>query len=507
MENVIYSIQNVTKEFPGVKALKDVSMDVRRGEILALVGENGAGKSTLMNILMGVYEPTRGKIVFEGQELTALNPMKAQKLGIAMIHQELSLSNALSVAENIFEGRMPKGAAGLIDKKKLYRESARLLEEVGLGELDPRTLVRDINVSQQQMVEIAKALSLHAKFLILDEPTSSLTVKEADFLHDIMRRLKEKGITMFYISHKLDEILAISDRIVVFRDGELITVMETAQTKISDMVASMVGRAYSNGYTRTHYKDDYAAAQPILEVEHLTVGKKVRDVSFQLYKGELLGITGLVGAGRSEVLQAVFGADKRQHGTIIVDGETVNIRHPSKAIEKGLALVPEGRKLQSLFLRFTVKENITIVSMRQVLGKCRLIRRKKEYELADSYSKKLRIKTPNLDQKIVNLSGGNQQKAVIARWLANHPKILFLDEPTQGIDIGAKNEIYEIMDNMIRQGASVIMVSSEMSETISLCDRVLVMYDGEIAGELLHKDATEHNIVTLMAGQKLELKH
>lgn len=503
MENVIYSIQNVTKEFPGVKALKDISIDVRRGEILAVVGENGAGKSTLMNILNGAYAPTSGKIVFEGQELTSLTPIKAQKLGIAMIHQELSLSNALSVAENIFEGRMPKNKLGLLNSKALYEESARLLHEVGLGDLDPRTLVRDINVSQQQMVEIAKALSLNAKFLILDEPTSSLTVKEADFLHDIMRNLKKKGITMLYISHKLDEILAISDRIVVFRDGALITTMDTASTTIDDMVANMVGREYSAGYQRAHYKDDYATSKPILEVEGLQVGKKVHDVSFKLYEGELLGITGLVGAGRSEVLQAVFGADKYQHGTIKIDGEEVKAKHPSVTISKGLALVPEGRKLQSLFLRFTVKENVSIVSMKQVLNKSKLINRKKEYALADTYSKKLRIKTPSLDQKIVNLSGGNQQKAVIARWLANKPKILFLDEPTQGIDIGAKNEIYEIIDAMVKQGASVIMVSSEMTENIALCDRILVMYEGRITGEVMHKDATEQNIVTLMAGQNL----
>ncbi len=503
-QQIIYSIQHVTKEFPGVKALSDISIDVRRGEILALVGENGAGKSTLMNILSGAYGPTSGKIIYEGQELTSLTPDAAQKLGIAMIHQELSLSNALSVAENIFEGRLPK-KMGLVDKRQLYSQSKQLLEEVGLPHLNPRTLVRDINVSQQQMVEIAKALSLNAKFLILDEPTSSLTVNEAEYLHEIMRRLKRKGITMLYISHKLDEILAISDRIVVFRDGRLITTMETAQTQINDMVTNMVGREYSAGYARAHYKDDYATARPILEVEHLSVGKKVKDVSFKLYEGELLGITGLVGAGRSEVLQAVFGADKRQSGDITVEGQPCKIGHPADAIAKGLALVPEGRKAQSLFLQFTVKENITIVSMKQVLSKLKLIRRKKEYALAGEYSEKLRVKTPSLDQKIVNLSGGNQQKTVIARWLLNKPKILFLDEPTQGIDIGAKNEIYEIIDGMVKQGASVIMVSSEMTETISLCDRILVMYEGEIAGELYHKDATEHNIVTLMAGQKLEL--
>lgn len=499
-KDIIYSIKNITKKFPGVIALNQISLDIQRGEILAVVGENGAGKSTLMNLLFGVYPPTEGELIFEGEALLPFDTVKAQKKGIAMIHQELSLSGALSVAENIFAGRLPKNKCGLLDKQRMYEESLVLLREVGLEGLNPWTLVREINVSQQQQVEIAKALSLNARLLILDEPTSSLTVSEADFLHEIMLRLKKKGITMLYISHKLDEIMKISDRIVVFRDGELVNTLITAETTIDTMIASMVGREYANGYTRSHYKTDYSG-DIIMEVKNLNVGHRVHDVSFQLHRGEILGITGLVGAGRSEVLQAVFGADKRKSGTIYIEGKEAEIRHPSDAIRYGMGLIPEGRKLQSLFLKFTVKENISIVGFPKALNRLRLLKPAREEQMAKEYADRLRIKTPNLDQKIINLSGGNQQKAVIARWLLNDPKILFLDEPTQGIDIGAKNEIYGIIEELAEQGVSVIVVSSEMQETMGLCDRVLVMYEGRITGELLHEELSQEALMTCMSGK------
>jgi ABC-type sugar transport system ATPase subunit len=499
-KEIIYSIKNITKKFPGVTALDNVSIDIEKGEILAVVGENGAGKSTLMNMLFGVYPPTSGDLIFEGQSLLPFDTVKAQNKGIAMIHQELSLSNALSIAENIFVGRLPKNRFGFVDKEKLYADSKILMREVGLGDVDPRTLVREINVSQQQQVEIAKALSLNAKLLILDEPTSSLTISEAEALHEIMGNLKAKGITMLYISHKLDEIMKISDRIVVFRDGQHVSTMETKNTTIDAMITSMVGREYAAGYSRAHYKTDYHD-DIIMEVKNLNIEHKVHDVSFKLHRGEILGITGLVGAGRSEVLQAVFGADKKKSGTVYIEGKEVDIKHPMQAIAHGVGLIPEGRKLQSLFLKFSVKENITIVGLRQALGAAKLLNRGKEYRLADDYSKRLRIKTPSLDQKIVNLSGGNQQKAVIARWLLNNPKILFLDEPTQGIDIGAKNEIYSIIEELAANGVSVVVVSSEMQETIGLCDRVLVMYEGRITGELSHAEISQEVLMTYMSGK------
>jgi ABC-type sugar transport system ATPase subunit len=499
-KNTIYSIKNITKQFAGVIALNNICFDIQRGEILSLVGENGAGKSTLMNILFGVYPMTSGELYFENEKLAAFDSRIAQKKGISMIHQELSLLNALSIAENIFQGRLPVNQFGFIDRKKLYAESARLLNEVGLKDIDPRTLVRDINVSQQQQVEIAKALSLNAKLLILDEPTSSLTIAEAEILHEIMLNLKQKGITMLYISHKLDEILKISDHIAVLRDGELITVMDSKDASIDKMVSCMVGREYSGGFCRNCYKADYNESDVVLEVNNLNIENKVRDVSFKLYKGELLGITGLVGAGRSELLQAIFGADKKKSGEIKIKGTPARIDHTSSAIKKGLALIPEGRKLQSLFLKFTVRENITIVNLNySALGKWKLIKRSSECEQANKFVNKLHIKTPSLEQRIAKLSGGNQQKVVIARWLLNAPQILFLDEPTQGIDVGAKNEIYEIIDNLVCQGHSIIMVSSEMQETLSLCDRVITMYEGKITGELMHNELSEELLMQHMS--------
>jgi len=502
-EKIICSISHICKEFPGVKALDDVNFDVREGEIHAIVGENGAGKSTLMNILSGVYKPTSGKIIFDGKEVSPNAPVEASALGIAMIHQELSLSHTLSVAENIFQARQPKGKLGLIDKKKLLADSRVLLDEVGLKDMDPRTLVRNINVSQQQQVEIAKALSQNARFLIMDEPTSALTPNETKVLFEIMAKLKAKGITMLYISHKLDEIMSISDRITVLRDGKYIDTLVTAETKISEMISLMVGREYSGGYTRAHYMDDadYAKAKPIMEVKNLSVRGKVDNVSFTLYEGEVLGLAGLVGAGRSEVLQAVFGADPRMSGQVFVNGKELTKQNTSEAIANGLGLVPEGRKTQGLYLKFSVGDNMTIVWLNSLLKSLGIINNKKENEIAQSYREKLRVKTPSLEQGIVNLSGGNQQKTIIARWLMNEPKILFLDEPTQGIDVGAKNEIYEIIDQLASSGVSVVMVSSEMTENISLCDRIVVLYEGKITGTIRHADANEKSVMALMSGQ------
>lgn len=499
-EEIIYSVKNITKQFPGVTALNNVSMEIKKGEILAVIGENGAGKSTLMNVLFGVYPPTKGELIFEGEHILPFDPLKAQEKGIAMIHQELSLAPALSVAENIFVGRLPKNKIGMLDKERLEKESRKLLEEVGLGGMNPWTLIRDINVSQQQQVEIAKALSLNAKLLILDEPTSSLTVTEAEKLHEIMMHLKKKGITMLYISHKLDEIMNISDRIVVFRDGELVNTMITKETTITEMIAGMVGREYSEGYTKKKYKTDYHD-DIIMEVKNLNIKNKVHDVNFKLHRGEVLGITGLVGAGRSEVLQAIFGADKKQSGEILIEGKETQIHHPAQAIFQGIGLIPEGRKQQSLFLKFTVRENITIAAFRQTLNRAGFLNSGKECKIAEEYTERLHIKTPGINQKIINLSGGNQQKAVIARWLMTNPKILFLDEPTQGIDIGAKNEIYRIIEELAEQGVSIIVVSSEMQETMSLCDRVLVMYEGRITGELTHRELSQERLMRCMSGK------
>ena len=499
----IYVIDHITKEFPGVKALDNISFSIHEGEIHALVGENGAGKSTLMNILSGFYEPTSGNITFDGQPACFSNPADAQKLGIAMVHQELSLSATLSIAENIYQNRLPKGKLGLINRKKLVEDSRVLMERVGLSHIDPNTRLSDINVSQQQQVEIAKALSLNAKFLIFDEPTSALTTNETKILMDIMRKLKSQGITMLYISHKLEEILEISDRITVFRDGCYIDTVETHETNINQIISFMVGREYCGGYVRDRYmhNSEYAHAKPVLEIADLSTEDKLKSICFTLYQGEVLGLTGLVGSGRSELLQAIFGADPKTSGEIIIDGKNVKIKNTEIAIKNGLGLVPEGRKTQGLFLKFCVKKNMTIVRLNNKLKKLELIKKREEEADANEYKQKLRVKTPSLEQRICNLSGGNQQKTIVARWLMNHPKILFLDEPTQGIDVGAKNEIYDIINELAKQGVSLVVVSSEMPEIIRLCDRILVMHEGRIVGEVKHDEVNEHVLMTYMSGQ------
>ena len=419
-----------------------------------------------------------------------------------MIHQELSLSHTLSVAENIFQARQPKGRFGLIDKKKLYADSRALLDQVGLKDMDPSTLVRNINVSQQQQVEIAKALSQNARFLILDEPTSALTPNETKVLFEIMADLKRKGFTMLYISHKLDEIMSISDRITVLRDGKYIGTLVTKETTITDMISMMVGREYSGGYTRAHYMDDndYAKARPLMEVKNLSVKGKVEDVSFTLYEGEVLGLAGLVGAGRSEVLQAVFGADPRVSGQVFVNGEELTRKNTSEAIKHGLGLVPEGRKTQGLYLKFSVEDNMTIVWLNSTLKSLGLINSKSEAEHAQAYRERLRVKTPSLEQRIVNLSGGNQQKAIIAREIDLGNDLLIAVQPTRGLDVGAIEYIRRELMAQRDSGKAVLLVSLELDEVLEVPDRILVMYEGTIVGELDPRHTTAQELGLYMAG-------
>ena len=497
----IYKFQNICKYFPGVKALDDVSFDIMEGEIHAIVGENGAGKSTLMNIISGVYQPSSGSLVFEGERLELKSVSHAQDMGISMIHQELSLSPALDIAENIFAGRLPKGKGGFLNIRKLYAKTEEALKEVGLDYLNAHTLIRDISTSQQQLVEIAKALALKSKLIIMDEPTSSLTASEANFLEEIILGLKKSGVTILYISHKLDEIMRLADKITVLRDGCHIVTDDKSNMTIEKMISYMVGREYSKITVRERFLDDYENRRVILEVEDLCVGNKVKHVGFKLYEGEILGITGLVGAGRSEVLQAVYGADPRRSGTIKVLGKECHLQRTGEAIEQGMGLVPEGRKTQGLFLKLSVQDNASVMYLRKLRSKVGLLNTRKCRSLTEQYIKKLNIKTPSQGQLIENLSGGNQQKVVIARCLMNHPKILFMDEPTQGIDVGAKEEIYQIMNELVKEGVSIVMVSSEMQETISLCDRVLVMYEGQITGELIHKDVSDEKILALASNK------
>lgn len=501
-QDVLLKIDGISKSFPGVKALDNVGFDVKRGEVHAIVGENGAGKSTLMNILSGVYTPNTGRLYFEGAEVSFKDPKHAQETGIAMIHQELSLANHLSVMENIYLGRLKTNRLGFIDYKKNNARCKNELECLGIMNITPDTLIKELSVSQMQMVEIAKALSLRSKLLIMDEPTSSLTQKETEMLFATIRSLKRNGVSVLYISHRMEEIFEISDRTTVLRDGTYIKTLNTAETTPRELVSLMVGREFNRTFLREHKavgKDEI----PVMEVRRLSYGKKVKDVSFKLYPGEIIALTGLVGAGRSEVVQTIFGLHKKNAGEILLHGEPVEINTPSQAIEKGIGLVPEGRKTQGLFLGMKVRENITIANLPK-LCRMQFVASRQEHEKAEEYIAALRVKTTNSEQQVRYLSGGNQQKTIIARWLLNHPKVLFLDEPTHGVDVGAKTEIYDIINQLAKDGVAIVLISSELPEVLMLADRILVMHNGLITGELTHDEANQEVIMEYATNQVIQ---
>ena len=494
-EQVICKIDNIVKEFPGTVALKDVSFEIKEGEIHAIVGENGAGKSTLMNILSGVFAPTRGKVIFKGQERHFASIKEAEDAGIAMIHQELSLATTMTAAENIYLNRMPRNRFGLVDYKAMNQSCREYLHQLGVDYISPTSIVKDLSVSEQQLLEISKAISLHAQMLIMDEPTSSLTSNEVAFLLKIVEKLKKEGISILYISHKLEEILAIADTITVLRDGTHVGTYPAQELDEHRMVSLMVGRDFQGAHKREFIKD-YKDKKPILSVKNLyDMAGKVNNVSFDLYPGEVLGLTGLVGAGRSETLQCIFGANRKKSGSIEIDGQPVVIRNCDDAIRQGIGMVPEGRKIQGLFLQMNVKENILMVYQR-VHAKHGILNKKSMNQGADAYSRKLNVKTASLDAPITSLSGGNQQKTIVARWLMNEPRILFMDEPTHGIDIGAKDEIYKIIDELTAQGVSVVLISSEMPEVLSLCDRIIVMHHGYKRGETINEEASQESLMS-----------
>lgn len=492
---VICSIQNITKCFPGTLALNDVSFDIRKGEIHAIVGENGAGKSTLMNILSGVYTAESGKVEVDGKECKFENTNDAKKAGIAMIHQELSLITTMTAAENVYLNRMPKNKLGLIDYFKMNNDCKKYLEKLGVSYISPGKKVKKLSISEQQLLEISKALSLDAKIIIMDEPTSSLTNTEVEFLLTIILGLKKQGVTILYISHKLEEILRIADTITIMRDGKHIATKPKTELNEHDMISLMVGRDFKSAHNRDFIKN-YDNMQPILKVENLSdMSGKVKNVSFELYPGEVLGLTGLVGAGRTELLQCIFGANMIKSGKIFFEGREVKIRNCNDAIKLGIGLIPEGRKIQGLFLKMSVKENMLMVYKKKV-AKFGILSTKKLKWIANEYKSMLNIKTPTLEQTITNLSGGNQQKTIVARWLMNQPKVLFMDEPSHGIDIGAKNEIYKIIDNLTKEGIAVILLSSELPEVLSLCDRIMVMHHGYKRGELKNEEADQVKLMS-----------
>ena len=502
--NIICKIVNVTKVFPGVIALKDVSFDIKKGEIHAVIGENGAGKSTLMNILSGVYHPDEGHIEFEGNVVKFRDPRHAQHTGIAMIHQELSLSRSMSVAENIYQGRMLKKSFGFIDRKKMVSECRKYLKSLGVEDIDPRTLVKYLSVSQMQLVEIAKAVSLNAKLLIMDEPTSSLTTGEISTLLKIMKSLKNEGVSILFITHKLEEVLEIADRITVLRDGSYIDTLQKDDATLEKMVSLMVGRNFEKKAHR-EFIQDYSDREVILEVQNLSSSDRVKNVSFKLYKGEVLGLTGLVGSGRTELLQSIFGMEKMASGKVLINGKEVKINHPADAIKLGLGMIAEDRKEQGMLLKLSVQDNMTIVHLKELSSALQFINKKRSKEISNKYVNLLSIKTPSLKQISKNLSGGNQQKTIIARWLMNQPKILFMDEPTHGIDVGAKAEIYKLIDELSKMGVSVILLSSELPEVLALCDRIMVMHHGQLKGILHHQEADQVKIMSFILENKKEI--
>lgn len=490
--SALLEMKGISKRFLGVRALKGVDFELRRGEVHALVGENGAGKSTLMKVLTGIYQPDDGEIFFEGKPYAVKNIGEAQALGIAMIHQELNMMNDLTVAQNVFIGREIKKGFWLKDAE-MVKETQKIFDRIGI-KIDPKMQLGRLTVGKQQMVEIAKAVSRDCKLLILDEPTAALTQTEIEELFRIMEDLKAKGIGMIYISHRMDEINRISDRITVMRDGEYVGTVDTASVTKDDVINIMIGRVvYEDPKTHSEVPDD---AEVVLEVKHLSSGNAFNDVSFTLRRGEILGFSGLMGAGRTEVARAIFGADPHDGGEIFVNGKRVNIKTPEDAVKLGIGYLSEDRKRYGLLLDKSITENSALASIDKYTKGIFINDRRAKAE-AKEENLKLRTKTPSMDQLLKNLSGGNQQKVIIARWLIRNSDILIFDEPTRGIDVGAKSEIYTLMNQLTKQGKSIIMISSELVEILRMSDRVLVMCEGKKTGELDISEANQENIMRL----------
>ena len=486
-EQLLLEMKNIHKRFPGVYALRGVSFGLKRGEVHALLGENGAGKSTLIKVLGGIYERDEGEIKIEGHTLRLNSVDEAREAGISIIHQELVLVPYLSVAENIFLGReLCRGP--IVDRGAMIASTQKALQEFGLS-LSPTALVADLNIAQQQMVEIVKAVSFNAKIIVMDEPTSSLSDKEVDALFENIRKLKARGIGIVYISHRMSELQQVADRVTVLRDGEYVATREVAATGNDELVALMVGRQLGSYYTRTYQP----GSETVLKVENLN-SAKVHNVSFALRRGEILGFAGLVGAGRSETMQAIFGLDKITGGSVQLNGPEIAGRRPDEVLVAGISLVPEDRKAEGVFPSMSIRFNITLKVLQQFIRGVH-VDSGKEYEIARQYMQELHVKAPGQDATIGSLSGGNQQKVIIGSWLASAPKVLILDEPTRGIDVGSKSEIYAIMNELVKNGMSILMVSSELPEILNMSDRVVVMREGTISKVLDHTEATQESIM------------
>ena len=492
MAETLLKVQHISKLFPGVIALNDVSMEFEKGEVHAICGENGAGKSTLIKILTGAHAPTSGTIEWEGKTYESFTPKQAMDLGITAIYQEFNLVPFLSVAENIFFGRELENGI-FLNKAEMQRRTAELAREMGI-EVDPKARIKDLGVAYSQIAEILKAISHDTKILIMDEPSAPLSNREIDAMFEIIRKLKAKGVTIVYISHRMDEIFEICDRVTVMRDGQYISTKRIENTDRHQLIADMVGRELGEEFIGGAGPGE----EVVLEVNDLNTDK-IKNVSFKLRKGEILGLGGLVGAGRTETARAIFGADCIQSGTITVKGKTAKIQQPKDAIANGIALLTEDRKGQGLILDMSVRENATFAIMRQ-LSRGLFVDRKKQKELTEKKRQELAIKTPHIEQKVKFLSGGNQQKVVLAKWLLTNCDILIFDEPTRGIDVGAKQEIYALMHRLTEEGKSIIMISSEMPELLGMSDRVLVMHEGAVAGELQKEAFSQEEVLRIASG-------
>ncbi|TLJ09984.1 sugar ABC transporter ATP-binding protein [Escherichia sp. E3659] len=492
MSETFLQMKHITKRFPGVLALNDVQFTLRRGEVHALLGENGAGKSTLMKILSGVYQPDEGEIIFEDKTVSFSDPLSAQNVGITIIHQEFNLFPELTVEENIFIGReFCKKNRWRLDEKQQRQATIEILQKLNLA-IKPDTLVADLTVAQQQMVEIAKAISVNARILIMDEPTAALTETEIESLFRVTRLLKEQGTGIVYISHRLEELALIADRATVMRDGQYISTVDYECVKISDLIAMMVGRDLGNIYPR---REALQQRIPVLEANGLTRKGVLNDINFTLYRGEILGFAGLMGAGRTELARAIFGADSIDSGTLKLNGKETVIKDISDAIQQGISYLTEDRKKEGLALNLSVERNIMLGNYPEYSDRFGNVDSRRCQQTSEEQVKALRIKTPNLEQAALNLSGGNQQKIIIARWVCKDTDILIFDEPTRGIDVGAKLEIYELMNRLVAKGKSIIMISSELPEVLGMCDRILVMRSGRITGEISAKEATQEKIM------------
>lgn len=493
---VLLRMENIEKAFPGVKALDGVSLTVKAGTVHALMGENGAGKSTLMKCLFGVYSKDGGQIFLEGEEVSFKNSREALEHGVAMVHQELNQALKRSVMDNMWLGRFPTVAKGvpLTSEKKMYAATKEVFDRLGIV-VDPKTIMSKMPVSQRQMVEIAKAVSYHAKVIVFDEPTSSLTEEEVEHLFRIIHMLRDEGCGIIYISHKMKEILEISDEVTIMRDGQWVATRDAKDLTTDEIIKLMVGRELTNIYPPKHNR----IGDVLLEAEGLSdMYTKLRDVSFQAHKGEIIGIAGLDGSGRSQLLENLFGVSTRRSGTIRLNGRTVKNRNPRESIKNGFALLTEERRATGIFGILNIRENATISSLK----KCSsgpFISKKKQKENTDWCIQAMRVKTPDQETKIRSLSGGNQQKVILGRWLLTDPTVLLLDEPTRGIDVGAKYEIYQLIIDLAEKGKTVLMVSSEMPELLGVCDRILVMSGGRLAGEVDAATATQEQIMALAA--------